>query len=58
MLKFLISILFFTLSSVGSAGEWLQWSGDLHNHHDLTPANPHLTLENVNKLDVLFVKFL
>ena len=52
MIKLLLGVLF--LSSLCTAGEWLQWSGDLHNHHNLTPANPKLSLENVNKLDVLW----
>lgn len=37
-----------------SSGRWPQWSGDIHNNHNLTPISPEIGRQNVRNLKTLW----
>lgn len=48
-MKITVVALFLSLSAL-AFGDWPQWSGDLLNHHNLTPERPLISRENVSAL--------
>ncbi len=50
IMKSLILAFVLLFSSLLNASSWPQWSGDLLNHHNLTPERPLLSRNNVSQL--------